>query len=114
MSTTYPDLNTSFPDSIQTFPEMLDITVSDAPLVAQYQTLMQQGNFTQANQVLATIPDVEQKALTNDLLNMMGDTTVALERSFGTKFGPFYIVSEEQPSSQATGDLWFQVVNPSG
>lgn len=110
LSTTYPDLNTTFPDSLQDFPQMLDITQSDGPLVAQYQQYMQQGNFNAANQVLNNIPFANQKALTSNDLNLIGDTTLALERVFLQRFYRFYVVSSTQPEYQETGDLWFEVL----
>lgn len=110
MSTTYPDLNTSFPDSTQDFPEMLDISESDAPLIIQYQQYMQQGDFENANRVLGMIPEVEKKILTNDFINLVGDTTVALERTFAQRYRRGYIVSETQPDNIESGDLWFKVI----
>lgn len=111
MSVTYPDLQTSFPDEIQTFPEMEDITADDIALVNQYQQYMLVGNFASANGVLQQITDADKKILKAETINLMGDTTLALERSFQARYGPFYVVSESQPENQATGDLWFQVVS---
>lgn len=110
MSTTYPDLQTSFPDQIQQFPEMEDITADDIALVNQYQQYMLAGNFASANGVLQQIQDADKKILKAETINLMGDTTMALERSFQARYGPFYIVSETQPASQKTGDLWFQIL----
>lgn len=110
MSITYPDLQTSFPDQIQTFPEMEDITADDIALVNQYQQYMLAGNFASANGVLQQIQNASQKILTAETINLMGDTTMALERSFQARYGPFYVVSEIQPESQQTGDLWFKIL----
>lgn len=113
MSVTYPDLQTSFPDQIQEFPEMEDITVDDLPLVNQYQQYILAGNFAAANGVLQQIQNADRKILKAETINLMGDTTMALERSFQQRYGPFYVVSQSQPTNQKTGDLWFQILEDS-
>ena len=100
---------TSFPNSTQTFPQMIDLTASDGTLVQQYQTAMQTGNVTLAKQILAQIPNNQNKIITADYLNTINDTVVAVEKYFQARYSPAYVVSNTQPSVQENGDFWFQV-----
>ena len=100
---------TTFPNAIQTFPQMIDLTASDGTLVQQYQTAMQAGNLTLAQQILAQIPDNQSKIITADYLNTINDTVVAVEKYFQARYSPAYVVSNTQPSAQENGDFWFQV-----
>ena len=64
MSTLYEDLSlTAFPGDLDSFTTFLNITSSDGPLIYQYQQALQQGNTTQANQILAQIPSASQKII---------------------------------------------------
>lgn len=103
---------TVFPGSIQTFPTMVDISPTDAPLVAQYQTALQQGNFESAQTILSQIPDVSSKMASADLLNTVMDTVVAVETLFYSAgaAGSGYVVSESQPATQMVNELWFQLM----
>ena len=98
-----------FPSEIQTFPQMIDLTASDGSLVQQYQTAMQAGNLTLAQQILAQIPDNQNKIITADYLNTINDTLVALETYFTNKYSPAYVVSTTQPANQEATDFWFEV-----
>ena len=98
-----------FPGAIQTFPQMIDLTASDGALAQQYQAAMQAGNLTLAKQILAQIPNNQSKIITADYLNTINDTVVAVEKYFQTRYSPAYVVSDTQPSSQESGDFWFQV-----
>ena len=100
---------TSFPNAIQTFPQMIDLLASDGSLAQQYQTAMQAGNLTLAQQILAQIPNNQSKIITADYLNTINDTLVAVEKYFQVRYSPAYVVSNTQPSSQESGDFWFQV-----
>ena len=102
---------TSFPNAIQTFPQMTDLLASDGTLVQQYQSAMQAGNLTLAQQILAQIPDNQSKIITADYLNTINDTVVAVEKYFQARYSPAYIVSNTQPSAQENGDFWFQVTS---
>lgn len=110
MSVTYPDLSyTSYPDSIQSFVEMIDMTSSDGLLVSQYQTAMQNNDFTTAANILQSIPNATNKILDSDKMNTAFDTLIALQRYFNQKYSPAYIVSESQPINQNPSDFWFQI-----
>ena len=100
---------TSFPNAIQNFPQMINLLASDGSLVQQYQTAMQAGNLTLAQQILAQIPNNQSKIITADYLNTINDTVVAVEKYFQARYSPAYVVSNIQPSAQENGDFWFQV-----
>ena len=98
-----------FPGAIQTFPQMIDLAASDGTLAQQYQIAMQAGNLTLAKQILAQIPNNQNKIITADYLNTINDTVVAVEQYFGSRYSPAYIVSESQPAYQEATDFWFEV-----
>lgn len=98
-----------FPQQVQTFNQMQDISASDGALIAQYQAAMQTGNLTLAKQILAQIPNNQNKIITADYLNTINDTVVAVEKYFQARYSPAYVVSNTQPSAQENGDFWFQV-----
>lgn len=100
---------TSYPNSVQTFPQMINLTASDGTLAQQYQIAMQAGNLTLAQQILAQIPNNQNKIITADYLNTINDTVVAVEKYFQARYSPAYVVSNTQPSAQENGDFWFQV-----
>ena len=100
---------TSFPNSTQTFPQMIDLTASDGPLVQQYQIAMQSGNLALAKQILAQIPNNQSKIITADYLNTINDTVLAVEQYFQARYSPAYIVSDMQPQSQEKNDFWFEI-----
>ena len=100
---------TSYPNSVQTFPQMIDLTASDGPLVQQYQIAMQAGNLALAKQILAQIPNNQNKIITADYLNTINDTVLAVEQYFQAQYSPAYIVSDTQPQSQEKNDFWFEI-----
>ena len=102
-------MSTLFPGATQTFPQMIDLTASDGTLAQQYQTAMQAGNLTLAKQILAQIPNNQNKIITADYLNTINDTVVAMEKYFQARYSPAYIVSDTQPQSQEKSDFWFEV-----
>ena len=102
-------MSTLFPSEIQTFPQMIDLMASDGTLVQQYQTAMQAGNLALAKQILAQIPNNQNKIITADYLNTINDTVVAIEQYFRGRYSPAYIVSESQPTYQEATDFWFEV-----
>ena len=88
---------------------MQDISASDGALITQYQAAMQAGNLTLAQQILAQIPNNQNKIITADYLNTINDTLVALETYFTNKYSPAYVVSTTQPANQEATDFWFEV-----
>lgn len=102
-------MSTTFPSQIQTFNQMQDISASDGTLITQYQAAMQAGNLALARQILAQIPNNQNKIITADYLNTINDTVVAVEEYFRGRYSPAYIVSEEQPAFQNNTDFWFEI-----
>ena len=102
-------MSTSYPGAIQIFPQMIDLSASDGALAQQYQTAMQAGNLTLAKQILAQIPNNQNKIITADYLNTINDTVVAVEKYFQARYSPAYVVSSYRPYAQESGDFWFQV-----
>ena len=100
---------TSYPNSVQTFPQMIDLTASDGTLAQQYQAAMQAGNLALAKQILAQIPNNQNKIITADYLNTINDTVLAVEQYFQARYSPAYIVSDTQPQSQEKNDFWFEI-----
>lgn len=100
---------TSFPNAIQNFPQMIDLAASDGTLAQQYQIAMQAGNLALAKQILAQIPNNQNKIITAGYLNTINDTVIAVEQYFQARYSPAYVVSNTQPSVQESGDFWFQV-----
>ena len=100
---------TTFPNAIQTFPQMIDLVASDGPLAQQYQIAMQAGNLALAKQILAQIPNNQNKIITADYLNTINDTVLAVEQYFQARYSPAYIVSDTQPQSQEKNDFWFEI-----
>ena len=100
-----------FPQQVQTFNQMQDISASDGALIAQYQTAMQAGNLALAKQILAQIPNNQNKIITADYLNTINDTVVAIEQYFRGRYSPAYIVSKSQPAYQEATDFWFEVTD---
>lgn len=102
-------MSTLFPGAIQTFPQMIDLTASDGTLAQQYHAAMQTGNLALAKQILAQIPNNQNKIITADYLNTINDTVVAVEQYFQARYSPAYIVSDTQPQSQEKNDFWFEI-----
>ena len=100
---------TSYPNSVQTFPQMIDLAASDGALAQQYQAAMQAGNLALAKQILAQIPNNQNKIITADYLNTINDTFIAVEQYVQARYSPAYIVSDTQPQSQEKNDFWFEI-----
>ena len=89
MSTKYPDLSlTNFPNSLDQFTTFLNIVSSDGPLIGQYQSAMQNGNTTLANQILTQIPQATQKIITAVDLNTLSQAMLAIERFYLSDIEP--------------------------
>lgn len=90
MSTKYPDLSlTNFPNSLDQFTTFLNIVSSDGPLIGQYQSAMQNGNTTLANQILTQIPQATQKIITAVDLNTLSQAMLAIERFYLNDIEPY-------------------------
>lgn len=103
MSALYPDLSlTNFPSNVDQFMTFLNIVASDGPLIAQYQAAMEAGNTTQANQILAQIPQGTQKIITAVTLNQLSQAILAIERFYKTDI---------EPHIQTQQENWLTVIN---
>ena len=102
MSATYPDLSSNFPDSIDIFPTWFNIVASDGPLIAQYQAAMEAGNTTQANQILAQIPQGTQKIITATSLNDLTAAMLAVERFYKDNIADYIQTQQEN---------WLTIIN---
>lgn len=103
MSVLFPDLNlTNFPESVDQFLAFLNITATDGPLIAQYQTALQAGNTTLANQILAQIPSGTQKIIKATDLNKLTQAILAVERFYNTDIQPY--VEDKQSE-------WLSIIN---
>lgn len=90
MSTKYPDLSlTNFPNSLDQFTTFLNIVSSDGPLIGQYQSAMQNGDITLANQILTQIPHATQKIITAVDLNTLSQAMLAIERFYLNDIEPY-------------------------
>lgn len=99
----YPDLNlTAFPQNVDQFLTFLNITATDGPLIAQYQTALQNGNTTLANQILAQIPSGTQKIIKATDLNKITQAMLAVERFYKTDIEPY--VQNKQAE-------WLSIIN---
>ena len=103
MSTLYPDLSlTNFPSSLDQFTTFLNIVATDGPLISQYQSAMEAGNTTLANQILAQIPQGTQKIITAVDINTLSQAILAVERFYLTDIEPYIDTQEES---------WLNVIN---
>lgn len=99
----------AFPETIDTFPNMMDMTASDGVLIKQYQTAMENGDLFTARQILAQIPNNQNKIITADYLNSINAAIVAMENYAATAYSSGYVVSSSRPINQQSTDFWFQV-----
>ena len=103
MSVTYSDLTfTTFPENIDTFVTMLDIVANDAAALNAYQTAMESGNITQANNALTNLENADKKILTAAKINKLSDAITALQRFFVSDIQPY--ISGLQTNWQAEID----------
>lgn len=105
---------TTFPDKIQTFPEMLNIAPADTKALKAYQGYIQDGLYSQAQQLLRTMDNWQQKIITANYLNTLFDTCEALQEYYTTKYSPAYVVSAKEPINQEPTDFWFKITGTVG
>lgn len=101
---------TTFPNEIQEFISAMDITAEDGALVKRYQDARNNGDIALANQILSQIPYAANKLVNADRLQTIIDTCAAMQNFYLKKFSPAYVVSDEQPENQDTGDFWFDIL----
>lgn len=83
MSQSYPDLYlTNFPEAVDNIEDVMDITATDGPLIQQYMSALNAGNQTQANAILATIPNWWRKTISAQNINRISQAVLATERFY--------------------------------
>lgn len=79
---TYPDLDNNFPNSIDNFDKYSDVTASAKPLVDQYYTLYNAGNFNGASELLENNPTLKNMIINAESLNKIRDAVISIERYY--------------------------------
>lgn len=83
MSQMYPQFDgTGFPDRIDSFERVMDVTVSYAPVAAQYRKLCQAGQIEDAAALLKQYPELNKMSINAAKLNMILDAVSAIETFF--------------------------------
>lgn len=87
-----------------------DIQLTDKDLWAQFQSLYQSGDYTNAFSLLQN-PQLSGKGLVADVLNAITDYLVQVENLNDPDFKADRAVVQSSQPVQSTGYLWFQVTN---
>ena len=87
-----------------------DIQLTDKELWAQFQSLYQSGDYASALALLQNT-QLNNKALTADILNVLTDYIVQVERLNDSTFKTDKIPCQVNQPTQSTGQVWFQVTN---
>ena len=87
-----------------------DIQLTDKELWAQFQSLYQSGDYTNALTLLQN-SQLSSKGLVADVLNAITDYLVQVENLNDPNFKADRAVVQSSQPVQATGYLWFQVTN---
>lgn len=83
MSRSYPQFDgTEFPDRIDSFEQVQDVTITMAPVAAQYRKLVQQGQIQDAAELLKRYPELNSMSINAAKLNRMTDAISAIETFF--------------------------------
>ena len=87
-----------------------DIQLTDKELWAQFQSLYQSGDYASALALLQNT-QLNNKALTADILNALTDYIVQVEQLNDSTFKADKIPCRVNQPTQTTGQLWFQITN---
>ena len=87
-----------------------DIQLTDKELWAQFQSLYQSGDYVNALTLLQNT-QLNNKALTADILNALTDYIVQVEQLNDSTFKTDKIPCQVNQPTQSTGQVWFQVTN---
>ena len=87
-----------------------DIQLTDKELWAQFQSLYQSGNYASALALLQNT-QLNNKALTADILNALTDYIVQVEQLNDSTFKTDKIPCQVNRPTQKTGEVWFEVTN---
>ena len=87
-----------------------DIQLTDKELWGQFQSLCQSGDYTSALAMLQNT-QLNNKALTADILNVLTDYIVQVEQLNDSSFKADKIPCQVNQPTQSTGQVWFEVTN---
>lgn len=87
-----------------------DIQLTDKELWAQFQSLYQSGDYVNALTLLQNT-QLNNKALTADILNALTDYIVQVEQLNDSTFKADKIPCQVSQPAQSTGQVWFAVTN---
>ena len=87
-----------------------DIQLTDKELWAQFQSLYQSGNYASALAFLQNT-QLNNKALTAEILNALTDYIVQVEQLNDLTFKADKILCQVNRPTQSTGQVWFEVTN---
>ena len=87
-----------------------DIQLTDKELWAQFQSLYKSGDYASALAMLQNT-QLNNKALTADILNALTDYIVQVEQLNDSTFKTDKILCQVNQPTQSTGQVWFQVAN---
>ena len=87
-----------------------DIQLTDKELWAQFQSLYQSGDYANALAILQNT-QLNNKALTADILNALTDYIVQVESLNDSTFKADKIPCQTNQPTQSTGQVWFAVTN---
>lgn len=86
-----------------------DIQLTDKELWTQFQSLYQSGNYASALALLQNT-QLNNKALTADILNALTDYIVQVENLNDSSFKQNKIPCQTEQPTQSTGEVWLQVI----
>lgn len=82
MSSTYPEYINNFPDALDKIPTLQDVSVTTKPLVDQYLTYKNSGDFEGANVYLAEHPEIKNCMFTSELYNLLAYGILSSQRLY--------------------------------
>lgn len=82
MSVTYPDLENKFPDEIDNIERFSDPTITDIPIINQYNAYYLAGDLESATALLDNNPSLKKMIVNADTLNMLRDMTISTQRYY--------------------------------
>ena len=87
-----------------------DIQLTDKELWTQFQSLYKSGDYASALAILQNT-QLNNKALTADILNALTDYIVQVEQLNDSTFKTDKIMCQVNQPTQSTGQVWFEVSN---
>ena len=87
-----------------------DIQLTDKELWTQFQSLYKSGDYASALAILQNT-QLNNKALTADILNALTDCIVQVEQFNDSTFKTDKILCQVNQPTQSTGQVWFEVSN---